>query len=129
LYPKHFPVPLDLKTDNRGSFVEIIKERGGGQTSFSTTHPGVVRGNHYHIRKIERFCVVSGEAVIKLRKLFTKEIIEYKVSGDKPVYVDMPTYHTHSIENTGNGELITMFWISEIFDPADPDTFSESVEV
>ena len=129
LYPQYFPVSLDLKTDNRGTFVEIAKERTGGQTSFSTTHPNqnIIRGNHYHTRKIERFCVISGEAVIKLRKLFSSEITEYKVSGEKPVYVDMPVYYTHSIENTGSTELLTMFWINEIFDPSDPDTFMENV--
>lgn len=127
LYPKYFPISLDLKTDNRGSFVEVIKEKSGGQSSFSTTHPGITRGNHYHTRKIERFCVLSGEASIKLRKIFTNEIIEYKVSGDKPVYVDMPTFYTHSIENIGNTELLTMFWINEFYDPNDPDTFMENV--
>ncbi len=127
LYPKYFPVPLEAKTDNRGSFVEIAKTRIGGQTSFSTTCPGIVRGNHYHTRKIERFCVIKGEAVIRLRKLFSAQIYEYKVSGAKPVYVDMPTYYTHSIENIGQGELLTMFWINEIFDPNDPDTFAEVV--
>lgn len=129
LYPKHFPVSLDLKTDNRGSFVEVVKERSGGQSSFSTTHPGIIRGNHYHTRKIERFCVISGEASIKLRKIFTNEVIEYRVSGDKPVYVDMPTFYTHSIENTGSTELLTVFWINEFFDPSDPDTFMETVMI
>jgi UDP-2-acetamido-2,6-beta-L-arabino-hexul-4-ose reductase len=127
LYPRHFPVPLEIKSDSRGSFVEIAKTQLGGQTSFSTTYPGVVRGNHYHTRKIERFCVIRGEAIIKLRKLFTNQICEYKVSGAKPVYVDMPTYWTHSIENVGREELLTMFWINEIFDPYDPDTFAEPV--
>ena len=127
LYPKHFPILLDLKTDNRGSFVEVVKERSGGQSSFSTTHPGITRGNHYHTRKVERFCVLSGEASIKLRRIFTDEIIDYKVSGDKPVYVDMPTFYTHSIENIGNTELLTMFWINEFYDPNDPDTFMENV--
>jgi UDP-2-acetamido-2,6-beta-L-arabino-hexul-4-ose reductase len=127
LYPKHFPILLDLKTDNRGSFVEVVKERSGGQSSFSTTHPGITRGNHYHTRKVERFCVLSGEASIKLRRIFTDEIIDYKVSGDKPVYVDMPTFYTHSIENIGNTELLTMFWINEFYDPSDPDTFMENV--
>lgn len=127
LYPDHFPIPLDLKTDNRGSFVEVVKEKMGGQSSFSTTHPKVIRGNHYHTRKIERFCVLSGLASIKLRKIFSDEIIEYRVSGDKPVYVDMPTFYTHSIENIGDTELLTMFWINEFYDPNDSDTFMESV--
>lgn len=124
---KHFPVPLDVKTDNRGSLSEIVKERSGGQAFFSTTHASVTRGNHYHTRKIERFCVIGGNATIKIRKLFSNDIIEYVVSGDKPTYVDMPTFCPHSIENTGSTELTTMFWINEIYDQNDPDTFPEQV--
>ncbi|KKR29755.1 MAG: NAD-dependent epimerase/dehydratase [Candidatus Woesebacteria bacterium GW2011_GWA1_39_8] len=122
-----FPVGIELKKDDRGELFEIVKEKTGGQAFFSTTKPGVVRGNHYHTRKIERFCVVKGEASIKMRKLLSDEILEYKVSGDKPAYVDMPTYYTHSIENIGSEELLTMFWSNEIFNPADPDTFFEPV--
>ena len=127
LYPNFFPVQLEPKADNRGMFVELSKARIGGQSSFSTTRPGIVRGNHYHTRKIERFCVIKGEAVIRLRRLLSNKVIEYKVSGTKPAYVDMPTYYTHSIENIGTDELVTMFWINEIFDPRDPDTFAEPV--
>lgn len=129
LYLHHFPVDLDPKTDRRGAFVNLIKTRAGGQTSFSTTHPNknIIRGNHYHTRKIERFCVISGKALIRLRKLFSDQILEYKVSGKKPVYIDMPTYYTHSIENTGSSGLLTVFWISEIYDPDDPDTYLEPV--
>ena len=129
LYPHYFPVALDLKTDDRGSFLELMKTRIGGQTSFSTTHPGknIIRGNHYHTHKIERFSVVSGKAIIKMRKLFSDEVLEYKVSGQKPVYVDIPTFYTHSIENLGRRELLTLFWINEIYDPKDPDTFPELV--
>lgn len=127
LYPHYFPVSLGLKTDQRGTFMELAKTGVGGQTSFSTTYQGSIRGNHYHTRKIERFCVLTGEAIIKLRKLFTNEILQYKVSGKKPVYIDMPTYYTHSVENTASDELLTMFWISEIYDPKDPDTYPEPV--
>ena len=93
----------------------------------STTHPGITRGNHFHTRKIERFLVASGEAEICLRKLFSHEVIRFQVSGDAPCYVDMPTFHTHHITNTGQAELVTLFWANEIFDPADPDTFPEQV--
>ncbi len=77
---------LTLKTDERGSFVEVFKLEKGGQVSFSTTKPGITRGNHYHIRKNEKFCVVSGQASIKLRRIGTDKVIEYLVSGDKPAW-------------------------------------------
>ncbi|MBI9015950.1 MAG: NAD-dependent epimerase/dehydratase family protein [Phycisphaerae bacterium] len=120
---------LKLNTDDRGSFIEVFKLEKGGQVSFSTTKPGITRGNHYHIRKNEKFCVISGHASIKLRRIGTDKVIEYKVSGDKPAWVEMPIYHTHNISNIGDSELVTLFWINEHFNPEDPDTFYEQVEI
>lgn len=119
---------LKRNADERGVFVEVYKMEKGGQVSFSTTKPGVTRGNHYHIRKSEKFCVVSGQASIKLRRIGTDRVIEYRVSGEEPCWIEMPIYYTHSITNIGTSDLLTLFWISEPFDPNDPDTFYEKVE-
>lgn len=118
---------LKLNTDDRGSFIEVFKLEKGGQVSYSTTKPGITRGNHYHIRKNEKFCVISGKASIKLRRIGTDKVIEYIVSGDQPAWVEMPIYYTHNITNVGDAELVTLFWINEHFNPNDPDTFFEKV--
>jgi UDP-2-acetamido-2,6-beta-L-arabino-hexul-4-ose reductase len=89
--------------------------------------PGITRGQHYHRRKIERFTVLSGTAEIAMRKLFSEEAVTYRVDGENPVAIDMPTMWSHNITNTGTDNLYTMFWISELFDPASPDTFPEEV--
>ena len=97
-----FPMLLDLKTDGRGTLFECVRGYGGQSQVFcSTTHPGITRGNHFHMRKIERFIVLRGEATISLRQLFHQPIIRFKVVGDRPALVDMPTMWTHSITNTG----------------------------
>lgn len=127
LYPRHYPVTLPLHSDARGDLFEAVKSLNGGQTFISTTKPGVTRGNHYHGRKVERFLVLSGEAVIRIRKLFTKEIVEWKVSGSVPQYIDMPTFCTHNITNIGTSDLTTLFWAHEIFDPQRSDTIREPV--
>lgn len=121
-------IPLIKHADERGSFSEIIRTHGGtGQTSFSTTVPGVLRGGHYHRRKIERFLVLSGKARISLRKMFTNEVLHFDVNGEQPIAIDMPTMWTHSIENTGNEVLLTNFWTDDHFDPNKPDTIVEAV--
>lgn len=125
--PKHFPVKLVKNTDDRGSFVETIKTQLGGQVSFSTTKPGITRGNHYHTRKIERFAVISGKARIQLRRIGTREVLNYELDGSEPAYVDMPIWYTHSITNVGDEDVYTIFWINEFFDPNDPDTYFETV--
>lgn len=129
MYPGLYPVELTLRSDARGTLFEAVKSHHGGQTFLSTTHEGITRGNHYHLRKVERFLVTNGEAEICLRRLFTNDVQVFRVSGSRPCYVDMPTFHTHSIKNVGQGDLTTMFWTNEIFDPADPDTYAEPVLV
>lgn len=123
----HFPVKFTKHVDPRGAFVEIIRLNVGGQVSFSTTVPGITRGNHYHTRKIERFAVIKGKALIQLRKIGTDEVLDFYLDGNEPAYVDMPIWYTHNIKNIGDEELYTNFWINEFFDPNDPDTFFENV--
>ncbi len=127
LFPRHYPVTVEVRADHRGGLFEAVRSLNPGQTFLSTTKPGITRGNHYHTRKVERFLVTSGEAVIRLRKLFTRDVVEFRVSGSKPQYIDMPTFYTHDITNVGADELMTAFWAQEIFDPNDPDTFPETV--
>jgi UDP-2-acetamido-2,6-beta-L-arabino-hexul-4-ose reductase len=122
-----FPFHLKLNTDNRGSFVETVKLNSGGQVSFSTTVPGITRGNHFHTRKAERFAVIKGKARIELRRIGTDEVLRFDLDGDKPSFVDMPIWYTHNITNIGDEELYTIFWINEHFDPEDTDTYFEKV--
>ena len=122
-----FPFHLKLNTDDRGSFVETVKLSSGGQVSFSTTVPGITRGNHFHIRKAERFAVIKGKARIELRCIGTDEVLSFELDGSKPSFVDMPIWYTHNITNIGDEELYTIFWISEHFDANDPDTYFEKV--
>jgi UDP-2-acetamido-2,6-beta-L-arabino-hexul-4-ose reductase len=123
----YFPRKLTRNADQRGVFVEIARLGLPGQVSFSTTHPGITRGNHFHTRKIERFAVISGRAQIQLRKIGTQEVIDFYLNGEEPAYVDMPIWYSHNIRNIGTEPLYTLFWINEPFDPADPDTYFEAV--
>ncbi len=128
-FPEHYPIPLIQRTDARGSLTEVVRAHGGqGQTFVSTTRPGITRGEHFHLRKVERFVVVGGVARISLRRLFTDEIVSFDVTGDAPAIIDMPTMWVHNIANTGAGELTTLFWTNELFDPSAPDTFPEAVD-
>ncbi len=122
-----FPIKYKNNIDERGNFVEIIRLETGGQVSFSTTINGITRGNHFHTRKIERFSVIKGKALIQLRKIGTTEVFEYYLSGEEPAYVDMPIWYTHNIKNIGQEELYTIFWINEFYDANNPDTYFENV--
>ncbi len=122
-----YPKPFIKHTDDRGIFVEIVRANTSGQFSFSTTKPGITRGNHFHTRKAERFAVIKGKASIQLRKIDADMVVEYLIDGSEPAYVDMPIWHVHNITNVGEEELITLFWINEPFSPEDPDTYFVNV--
>lgn len=128
LFPEHYPIQLVPHTDPRGAFVETVRCRGGeGQTSFSTTVPGITRGEHYHLSKIERFAVIRGKGTMELRKMFTDEVLTFEADGEAPVAIDMPVGWVHNITNTGDDVLFTQFWSHELFRPEAPDTFPEPV--
>lgn len=117
----------EVHRDDRGQLFEIIRMANGGQVFFSTTKPGVVRGNHFHTRKIEWFCVLQGEAAIRLRHVESDEVHEFRVLGADPQFISIPVLHTHQIENVGDEDLLTMFWCSEVYHAEDPDTYFEKV--
>lgn len=121
------PIKLEKFADERGSLQVVVKSEGSGQTFVSTSNPGIVRGEHFHLDKIERFSVIKGQAEISMRKMFTDEIVTYKVNGEEPMTVDMPTLWTHNIRNVGSNELVTMFWTQQLFDEDNPDTYFEKV--
>jgi len=123
----YFPKKIKQHEDARGSFVELIRLGIGGQLSFSTTVPGITRGNHFHTRKIERFAVIKGKALIQLRRIGTDEILDFYLDGKEPAYVDMPIWYTHNIKNIGEDILYTNFWINETYNSEDADTFFEEV--
>ena len=126
-HQKFFPFPLKINSDERGTYVETVKMNSGGQISFSTTKSGITRGNHYHTRKAERFAVIKGKAQIELRKIGTDKVLTFNLDGEKPSFVDMPIWYTHNITNAGTEDLYTIFWINELFNPQDTDTFFEKV--
>lgn len=118
-----FSYDLKMNIDNRGSFTEFIRTLHGGQVSVNVSKPGIIKGNHWHHSKNEKFLVVSGDGLIRFRELGSDNIIEYFVSGEKLQVVDIPTGYAHSIVNTGENDLITIIWVNECFDPVKPDTY------
>ena len=118
-----FSYYLDKKEDNRGWLAELVKSPQFGQMFVSKTHPGITRGNHWHHTKTEKFIVIQGKAAIRFRKLDEDKVIEYIVDGEKPQVLDIPPGYTHSIENIGEDEVITLFWSNEMFNPEKTDTY------
>ena len=118
-----FIYDLKMNVDQRGSFTEFLRTNGQGQVSVNISKPGIVKGNHWHNTKNEKFLVVSGKGKICFRKYGSDEVIEYNVSGEKLQVVDIPVGYTHSIENVGETDMVTVMWANEPFNPDVPDTY------
>ena len=125
--PAQHGYQLDIKADARGSLAEFLKSPHFGQIFISRTKPGITRGNHYHHTKVEKFMVIQGEGIIRLRQIHGDSVVEFKVRGEEYRVVDIPPGYTHSIENVGAGEMVTLFWSSEVFDSRNPDTVFDPV--
>ena len=118
-----FSYPLKMNVDQRGSFTEFLKTNERGQVSVNISKPHIIKGNHWHHTKNEKFLVVSGKGVIRFRKIDLEQIIEYLVSGEKLEVVDIPVGYTHNIENLGDTDMVTIMWVNEVFDKEKPDTY------
>ncbi|MDL2290457.1 NAD-dependent epimerase/dehydratase family protein, partial [Paludibacteraceae bacterium OttesenSCG-928-F17] len=118
-----FSYPLKMNVDDRGSFTEFLKSSDRGQVSVNISKPHIVKGNHWHNTKNEKFLVVSGKGVVRFKKFDSEEVIEYYVSGDKLEVVDIPVGYTHNIENLGDTDMVTIMWVNEVFDKNKPDTY------
>jgi UDP-2-acetamido-2,6-beta-L-arabino-hexul-4-ose reductase len=124
---KQFSYPVKTNQNQHGSFTELIRTTDRGQVSVNISKPGIIKGNHWHHTKNEKFIVVHGKGIIRFRKINTEKVIEYPVSGEKIEVVDIPPGYTHNIENLGQTDMVTVMWANEPFDPENPDTYYEEV--
>ena len=134
LEPDQFAYSLKKNEDARGSFTEVLHTAERGQVSVNVSKPGITKGQHWHQSKWEKFCVVAGKALIRVRRVGVDDtgspypVVEYHVSGEEPMVVEMAPGYTHSIKNISDSQdLVTVMWANEVFDPARPDTYYEEV--
>ena len=125
---------LKANVDDRGSFTEFLRTPERGQVSINVSRPGVTKGNHWHHSKWERFLVVSGEALVRMRRVGLDAdgepfpVDEYCVSAAEPTVLEMPPGTAHSILSLSDADdLVTVIWANEPFDPENPDTYYEEV--
>ncbi|MGI2180127.1 UDP-2-acetamido-2,6-beta-L-arabino-hexul-4-ose reductase [Shewanella frigidimarina] len=127
LEPSQFAYPVTQHSDERGTFVEMLKTKDSGQFSFFTAHIGVTRGGHYHHSKTEKFLVIKGKALFKFKHIVTDEFYELVVDGEESSIVETAPGWSHDVTNIGNEELVVMLWANEIFDRNNPDTINYKI--
>lgn len=127
LAPEQFAYDVTRHSDERGTFVEMLKTKDAGQFSFFTAHPGITRGGHYHHTKTEKFLVINGKASFKFRHISTGESYELIVDGEESRIIETAPGWSHDVTNIGENELVVMLWANEIFDREKPDTVNFKV--
>lgn len=122
---------LNFHRDKRGWVTEILREeeiekkKTFGQIYLTTAHPGFVKGNHYHLRKTEWFCVIKGEGKLYLKNLESGESQEISLDErENFLLVQIAPGIAHAIKNTGSEILYLLAYIDEPYNPDDPDTFA-----
>lgn len=128
LEPTMFSYPLVPHSDDRGSFVEVLRTASSGQFSYFTAKVGATRGSHFHHTKVEKFVVTHGKARFGFRSLLDGSTHSIEVTSDRPTVVESVPGWVHDVTNTGDDELSVLVWSSEVFDHARPDTFAEMVQ-
>lgn len=113
--------------DDRGAFIELMRTYDSGQFSVSFSKPGIVRGNHYHHTKLERFIVIKGKAKISFSSVINDDCYSFIVDDNDIKIVTIPVGYTHNIENIGDEEMILAIWCNELFDKSKPDTYLKKV--
>lgn len=138
-YLSYFPdekvaYDLDMKTDNRGSFTEFLRTNNHGQVSVNVSKPGMVKGQHWHNNRVEKFLVVSGHGLLQQRKIGRDEngqpypVLDSYVSSDKMEVIEVRPGFTHNLINLSETEnLVTIIWGNDQFDPRHADTYFEIV--
>lgn len=122
-------VSAKKNVDERGSFTELVRTNECGQFSVSVSKPGIVRGNHYHHTKLERFIVIKGKARISFSSVINDHSYSFEVDDSDIKIVTIPVGYTHNIENIGDDEMILAIWCNELFDKEKPDTYFRKVKV
>ena len=124
---------LDKKSDERGWLIEVL---GGelpegceefGQLHVSVAYPGKVRGNHYHTRKVEWFCVPAGQGLLLLKDQETGETQEVIMGVNNLKTIKIQPGTIHAIKNIGEDDMVLIVYATESFDPEDSDTYYEKI--
>jgi len=123
---------LIVHTDERGWLSEILRaeeleNKQFGQIIMTTAKKSIVKGNHYHTRKKEWYCVIKGRMKLVLKDRATGKVEEMILDGEELKTVKITPNISHGFKNIGGGMLYLLIYIDEPFDKDNPDTFPEQV--
>jgi dTDP-4-dehydrorhamnose 3,5-epimerase len=121
--------PLQVHLDDRGSFMEILREDDPfftrfGQSSYTITYPGVVKAWHYHAIQDDLWFVVSGMAQVGLHDLRegspTRGRTEVFYLGDQNrALLLIPRGVAHGYRVLGSEPMGLVYYTTHVYNPRD----------
>jgi dTDP-4-dehydrorhamnose 3,5-epimerase len=127
--------PLTTHVDGRGWLMEIWNPVWEWHAEplvhcyAFTVRPGVTKGWGRHERTEDRYCVMSGEALLVLyddrpESSTYRMISEIPLSGFHRCLLNIPAGIWHAVANVGTEDFMALNMKTTVFDHADPDKFS-----
>jgi dTDP-4-dehydrorhamnose 3,5-epimerase-like enzyme len=116
---------LTVHSDSRGVVFEPLEMKmiaAQRNTHVVISQPGVVRGNHYHLKGTE-IIAVMGPALVRIRE--DGRLRDVEVAAKKVYRFTFPPNVPHAIKNTGNQPNILVAFNTLEHDPKNPDTVSD----
>lgn len=118
---------LHVVLDSRGVVFEPIEP--GEIERHKNVHivvsgPGIVRGNHYHM-KGEETMAVMGHALVRTK--VDSEIIDIEVPAGEAYRFVFPPGMSHAIKNLSDQSNILMAFNTIEHDPLNPDTVKDII--
>ena len=116
---------LTVHSDSRGVVFEVLAaEMIALQRNMHVviSQPGVVRGNHYHLKGTE-IIAVMGPALVRIRE--DGRLRDVEVAAKKVYRFTFPPNMPHAIKNIGNQPNMLVAFNTLEHDPKNPDTVSD----
>ena len=116
---------LNVISDTRGFVFEpLVSEAFSSQRNAHVvmSDPGVVRGNHYHVRG-EETVAVMGPALVRFRD--KDEIKDIEIPAGKAFRFTFPPGVSHAIQNLNKAPNVIVAFNTIAHDPKKPDTIKD----
>ena len=122
----------EIHSDERGWLVEMLKrnelKEDIKQIYVATIKPGHARGNHYHLKRIEWFFIIAGNAELSLQDIETKEKFFLKLSSKESKVITIFPNTAHTVKNIGKEIVYLVSAKSDIYNLKKPDAFPWQIQ-
>ncbi|MCB1964627.1 MAG: cupin domain-containing protein [Candidatus Accumulibacter sp.] len=118
---------LCRREDARGWLLKLLmREHIGGPLDFGEIYvtaatAGQVKGNHFHEKAREWFCVLQGRALMAVQVMASGESAQVELSADAPAIVEVAPGVAHAFRNSGSETMLLLAYADDPYNAAAPD--------